>query len=208
MSPASITTSFLALIGRAARIPIRIAARFAQTRKRRSCSTAADAELLPSCRIANILGNPLAISVGSNSKIAGQLLVFGHGGKIQIGAECFVGEGTRIWSANSITIGDRVLISHNVNIHDTNSHSLSAERRNQHLLAMWASGHPAELPDVPDSPVVVEDDVWIGFNATVLKGVRIGKGAIVGAGALVTKDVLPFTVVVGNPARCVGSSRP
>jgi acetyltransferase-like isoleucine patch superfamily enzyme len=208
VKPASISSLAWAVVAPVARIPGQIAARVAQARKRRRCSTAADAELLPSSRIENCLGDPSAISVGANSKIAGQLLVFAHGGKIQVGAECFVGEGTRIWSANSITIGDRVLISHNVNIHDTNSHSLSANLRNQHLLVMWASGHPAVLPDVPDIPIVVEDDAWIGFNATVLKGVRIGRGAVVGAGALVTKDVLPFTVVVGNPARCVGSSRP
>jgi acetyltransferase-like isoleucine patch superfamily enzyme len=208
VSPASPNFSAWAVVAHLARIPTRIGAWFAQKRKLRQCSTAVDAELLPSCRVDNCLNDRCAISVGSNSKIAGYLLVFAHGGKIQIGAQCFVGEGTRIWSANSISIGDRVLISHGVNIHDTNSHSLSANLRNQHLLTMWANGHPAELPDVPDSPVVVEDDVWIGFNATILKGVRIGKGAIVGAGALVTKDVLPFTVVVGNPARCVGSSRP
>jgi acetyltransferase-like isoleucine patch superfamily enzyme len=208
VSPASPNFSPLAVVARIVRTPARIAARVAHALKRRRCTVAADAELLPSCRIDNCRLDPSAISVGSNSKIAGQLLIFAHGGRIQIGAQCFVGEGTRIWSANSITIGDRVLISHNVNVHDTNSHSLSANLRNQHLLTMYANGHPAHLPDVPDSPIVVEDDVWIGFNAMVMKGVRIGKGAIVGAGSVVTKDVLPFTVVVGNPARCIGSSRP
>jgi serine acetyltransferase len=55
-----------------------------------------------------------------------------------------------------------------------------------------------------DQPIVIEDDVWIGSCAIVLKGTRIGRGAIVGAGALVTKDVLPYTVVAGSPARRIG----
>jgi maltose O-acetyltransferase len=56
--------------------------------------------------------------------------------------------------------------------------------------------------------VVIEDDVWIGARAIILPGVRIGRGAIVGAGAVVTKDVPPFTIVGGNPARVIKSRRP
>ncbi len=59
-----------------------------------------------------------------------------------------------------------------------------------------------------DAPVVIEDDAWIGFNAVVLKGVRIGRGAIVGSATVVTKDVPPYSVVVGNPAREIGQARP
>uniref|UniRef100_UPI00313FFBA6 DapH/DapD/GlmU-related protein n=1 Tax=uncultured Nitrospira sp. TaxID=157176 RepID=UPI00313FFBA6 len=55
--------------------------------------------------------------------------------------------------------------------------------------------------------IVIEDDVWIGANAIILKGVRIGKGTIVGAGAVVTKEVPPYSVVVGNPARVVRTRR-
>ena len=52
-------------------------------------------------------------------------------------------------------------------------------------------------------PVVLEDRVWVGINATILPGVRIGYGAIVGANSAVTKDVPPMTVVAGNPARII-----
>ena len=52
-------------------------------------------------------------------------------------------------------------------------------------------------------PVVLEDRVWVGINATILPGVRIGYGAIVGANSVVTKDVPPMTVVAGNPARII-----
>jgi len=55
---------------------------------------------------------------------------------------------------------------------------------------------------------VIEDDVWIGFNAIILKGVRVGRGAVVGAGSVITKDVEAYTIVVGNPQRVTGKSLP
>jgi acetyltransferase-like isoleucine patch superfamily enzyme len=64
------------------------------------------------------------------------------------------------------------------------------------------------LHNVAASPIVINDDVWIGFNATVLKGVTIGRGAVVGACAVVTKDVPAYAIVVGNPARTVGEAKP
>jgi acetyltransferase-like isoleucine patch superfamily enzyme len=64
------------------------------------------------------------------------------------------------------------------------------------------------LDDVASAPVVLEDDAWIGFNATILKGVIIGQGAVVGASSVVTKDVVAYTVVAGSPATVVGVSRP
>lgn len=60
---------------------------------------------------------------------------------------------------------------------------------------------------LPDLPVTIEDDVWIGANSTILPGRTIGTGSIVGAGSVVTKDVAPWTVVGGNPARIIASRR-
>jgi maltose O-acetyltransferase len=62
--------------------------------------------------------------------------------------------------------------------------------------------------NVKSGPVVIEDDVWIGLNAIILKGVKIGRGAVVGAGSVITKNVDPFTVVAGNPQKVVGKSLP
>jgi maltose O-acetyltransferase len=56
---------------------------------------------------------------------------------------------------------------------------------------------------VPARPIVVEDDVWIGAGVTILPGVRIGRGSVIGAGSVVAKDVPPWSVAVGNPARVV-----
>ncbi|MDB9521111.1 acyltransferase [Dolichospermum circinale CS-1225] len=160
--------------------------------------------LLGCGRIHNLSNKPDLISIGSNSVIKGELLIFAHAGQIKIGKDCYVGEGTRIWSANSITIGDRVLISHNVNIHDTNSHSLDTKLRHEHFIKILSYGHPQNNDfDIYSEPLFIEDDVWIGFNSTILKGVKIGRGAIVAAGSVVTKDVPPFLVVAGNPAKIV-----
>ncbi len=129
--------------------------------------------------------------------------MFPHAGSITIGDWCFVGEDTYIWSSSEVTIGDRVLISHNVNIHDTNGHPLDARARHDQFQLIATVGHPAEIESIIAEPVLIGDDVWIGFNASILKGVTIGEGAIVAAGAVVTKDVPPYSVVAGNPAKVV-----
>jgi len=61
----------------------------------------------------------------------------------------------------------------------------------------------AKYLDIKSAPVVIEDHVWIGFNVAILKRVTIGKGAIIGAGSVLTEDVEPFTVVAGNPAKII-----
>jgi len=171
------------------------------------CTVGERTVLYPSCKIDNDLCDRSLIQIGDDTQVLSNLQVFPHGGRIVVGKDCYLGEQTRIWSMNSITIGDRVLISHSINIHDHNAHSLSARDRHAHLKAIIAKGHPKDLENVASEPVVIEDDAWIGFNATILKGVRIGKGAVVGACSVVTKDVPPYSVVVGNPSRVVGSSR-
>ena len=147
-------------------------------------------------------GNVARIHIGSHCYIGGELLVFAHGGEISIGDWCFVGPGTRIWSGSSIQIGNRVLISHNVNIFDNLTHPLNPQDRHLHFLEILTKGHPQDI-ELGDLPVIIEDDAWIGAGATVLRGVRIGKGAIVGAGAVVTRDIPQLSVVAGNPARIV-----
>nr|WP_321573710.1 acyltransferase [Nocardioides sp. Kera G14] len=148
------------------------------------------------------------IYVGAGSIVAGQLNTFGHGGKIKMGERCFMGKNSRIWSAEMVTVGNNVLISHDANIHDTISHSLSVADRRDHFDSMFSEiGHPTSLPNVPSAPVIIEDDAWIGFGAAVMKGVTVGRGAVVGAHAVVTKDVPPYAIVVGNPARIVGTAR-
>jgi maltose O-acetyltransferase len=157
---------------------------------RRSLVMRDGAKLKRSSRIDNILGDKTAITVGSRSVIAGHLMTYGHGGRIVIGDDCYVGDHSRIWSMNSITVGDRVLISHGVEIHDGTAHSQDAQERHEHFRLILTDGHPTnELPGVYSEAIVIEDDVWISFGATIFKGVRIGKGSIIGANAIVTRDV-------------------
>lgn len=148
---------------------------------------------LPSARVLNIGNRREAITIGANSVIAGELLTFRHGGAIKIGDWCYVGEGSRIWSAECIVIGNRVLIAHNVNIHDSNSHPLDAPERHRHFREIAQRGHPQKIENILSSQVIIEDDVWIGFNVIILKGVTIGRGSVIGAGSIVTKDLPPFS---------------
>jgi acetyltransferase-like isoleucine patch superfamily enzyme len=144
--------------------------------------------------IENIFGEPDAVIVGENSFLRGRLLTYGHGGRITIGDWCYLGVRSEIWSMDSIQIGNRVLISHDVNIHDGTAHSQIAIERHAHFRKILESGHPrvnSELPGVVSAPIVIEDDVWISFGVTILKGVRIGAGSVIAANSIVTKNVPP-----------------
>lgn len=142
------------------------------------------------------------IQIGEDCIISCQLMTYEHGGEIVIGSECFIGDGTKIWASKSIKIGDRVLISHNVNIHDNISHSLESELRNKEFLIVKNNGNLLENK-ISEKEIIIENDVWIGFNSTILKGVTIGNGAIIGANTVITKDVPPFAVCVGNPMKII-----
>ena len=153
--------------------------------------------------IINMKGNPQDISIGNNSHVRGELLTFNYGGKIEIGNNTFIGIGSKVWSGQSVKIGSNVLISHNVNIIDTDSHEIDYTERANGFVSLIKNGHPTQKGSILTQPIIIEDNVWISFNAIVLKGVKIGKGAVVAAGAVVTKDVPEFTLVVGNPASVV-----
>lgn len=129
-------------------------------------------------------------------------MVYPYAGKIQIGNYCYIGEGSRLWSEGCITIDDRVLIAHNVDIHDSNDHPVDCKERHQHYCDILGVGF-LDKYNLCSQPVTIEDDVWIGFGAAIMKGVTIGKGAIIAAHTVVTKDVLPYTVVAGNPAQII-----
>lgn len=179
----------------------RCAAALATSAARHSAMISPGARFLDGGRVANIAGRRERIIVGNGSRIAGQLLVFRHGGTIRVGDWCYIGEGSRVWSAQSIHIGDRVLISHNVNVHDCDSHSFDAHSRHRQFCAIAMSGHPEQADDVASGPILIEDDVWIGFNSIILKGSRIGARSIVAAGSLVTGDVPADSLYIGNDIR-------
>jgi acetyltransferase-like isoleucine patch superfamily enzyme len=107
--------------------------------------------------------------------------------QLELGDQIDIGEFTHIRANGGVRIGSRVLIA---------SHVVIASR-----------AHPVTVPRygvVEDAPIVIEDDVWIGAGAIVLPGVTVGYGAIIGAGAVVTRSVEPRTVVGGVPAKQIG----
>ncbi len=155
----------------------------------------------------NLSGGSDRIQIGERSVVRGELFTFAHGGEIRIGDWCYVGEGTRIWSAGRIVIGNRVLIAHQVNIFDSLTHPIDAKLRHQHFRAIVEHGHPRRI-DLDERPVCIGDDVWIGAGSTILRGVRVGDGAIVGAGSVVTHEVPAWSVVAGNPAKVIRALPP
>jgi acetyltransferase-like isoleucine patch superfamily enzyme len=163
--------------------------------------------LMPTCRLRPFSRRTPAICVGNNTIIRGELMTFGHGGKIEIGDYCIVGKNSYIWSASKISIGSRVLISHHVNIFDNLTHPLSASDRHDQFKSIITAEHPKKI-FLDERDVTIEDDALICAGAFILRGVKVGKGAIVGAGAVVTADVPSWCVVVGNPARVIRMLNP
>ena len=131
-----------------------------------------DATISGSASIVNN-GDKAKIKIGSKTILHGQILTFRHGGEVQIGDYCYIGGNTFIWSAKKIVIGNRVLIAHNVNIHDQISHSLNSEERHKELVYRIENGLLQEKADLKEKEIIIGDDVWIGFNATILRGVTI-----------------------------------
>lgn len=117
-----------------------------------------------------------------------------HTPEIRIGANCSIGEYNNITATNRIDIGDNLLTGRWVTITD-NSHGATDSESLQ--------TPPLLRPIVSKGPVIIGKNVWIGDKATILPGVTIGDGAVIGANSVVTKDVASCTVVAGNPARVV-----
>lgn len=145
------------------------------------------------------LHGPNNISIGDDTCFGDYLFLsawLGNKGnstpEIVIGSNCNFGAMNHITCCNKIIIGNHVLTGKWVTITD-NSHG----ETDMDSLSM----HPLERPMFSKGPVVIEDDVWIGDGARILPGLTIGKGAVVGANAVVTKDVAPYEVVCGIPAK-------
>lgn len=167
---------------------------------KKSITIAPTAGLGSEAIIDNAYGKKECILIGEHSYVRGRLLTYGHGGQIKIGEWCYVGQRTEIWSMDSIVIGNRVLIAHDVNIHDGTAHSKELNERHEHYHHIMQNGHPLSWKDIPgvsSAPIVIEDDVWISFGVTILKGVRIGKGSVIAAKSIVTEDI-PENVLYRN----------
>lgn len=144
---------------------------------------------------------PGSIVIGDHCRVYGQLLTQGDG-QIHIGHHTCIYERSVLGSVQGISVGDCVIISNHVHIYDNNNHPTDPAVRRE-MCRKGFEGDAWRWVHAAAAPIVIEDNVWIGEYAAVLKGVTIGRGAVVASHAVVTKDVPPYTIVAGNPAKVV-----
>lgn len=132
----------------------------------------------------------LLASAGKNLRVTSNVK-FANPRNIYVGNNCYLGDGVQLYAWNEkITIGSNVLVAAGVQM-ITRKHGFGDIES------------PISEQGYVNAPIIIEDDVWIGFRAIILSGVTIGEGSIVGAGAVVTKDVEPYSVVGGVPAKII-----
>lgn len=153
------------------------------------------------------LKNDFYLTIGSSNVLYGNVIFENKTGCVKIGDRCYMGGGSSIISINSVEIGNDVMISYGVTIYDHNSHSIYWEERKNDVEKVFealnsGSGFISnkDWSVVKSAPIKICDKVWIGFGASIMKGVTIGEGSVVAANSVVVKDVPPYTIVGGNPA--------
>lgn len=152
----------------------------------------------------------LPITIGTDCILGCSLIYESNKGAIKIGDRCFINANTQIISRNSIDIGNDVTIAWGCTIYDHNSHSLDWKERQKDLFAELDCLNNGKnfiatknWDTVKSRPIKICDKAWLGFGVTVLNGVTIGEGAIIGAQSVVREDIPPYSIAYGNPARVV-----
>jgi acetyltransferase-like isoleucine patch superfamily enzyme len=120
---------------------------------------------------------------------------------LTIGDNTYIGGGTVVDCVKSISIGNDVLISYGCVLADSDNHSIKYSIRKKDLADWKQKKH--DWTTTNSEPIQISMGVWIGAKTIILKGVTIGEGSVVGAGSVVTKNVPPWTIVAGNPARVI-----
>ena len=128
------------------------------------------------------------IHIGDNTSIASYTILATEGGFIKIGNHCSVQPFCTLYGHGGLTIGDYVRIAAHTTIVSAN-HIFTDSQRPIHHQGLSKQG------------IIIEDDVWIGAGAKILDGCKIGKGSVIGAGTVLTKNVEPYSVVVGVPGK-------
>jgi acetyltransferase-like isoleucine patch superfamily enzyme len=144
-----------------------------------------------------------SLVIGTNCMMEGVHFALGPGGHVEIGDYCYFTNAVLLCELE-FRIGNYVVIGWNTTIADTDFHPIAPAERIADAIACSPLGKGRPRPEVARKPVIIEDDVWIGPNVTILKGVRIGSGAYIEAGSLVTHDIPPRARVIGNPAQIIG----
>lgn len=157
--------------------------------------------------ICNLSGNRSHIILGNDCRMYG-VIYCSTNGMIEIGNYTSIMEGVIFRCAEHIKIGSFCGIAEGTVISDNNNHPTDIEGRIKHRIRVSPTGRGYGLNSygwelAESAAIVIGDGVWIGGNCTILKGVTIGDGAIVASASVVTKDVEPFSIVAGNPAKKV-----
>ena len=158
--------------------------------------------------IVNLKNNNKVI-IGDGCVLSNKIIFEKNSGKVIIGNNTYIGANTKIISCDSVKIGNNVQISWDVTIYDHDGNSLNYMDRSEEVKGYYKNFNSGEMlkdfnwNNVKTKPIIIEDDVWIGFGVIILKGVKVGKGAIISAGSVVSKDVEAFTAVAGNPAKAI-----
>ena len=153
------------------------------------------------------------VSIGERCFVAPEANLFAEPGRnIIIGAQCMIAADSFLHGP--ITLGNEVAINHGCSL-DGGRHGISIgnQTRIANNVTIYAFNH-GMAPDTPiyqqasnSKGVVIGEDVWIGAQAGIVDGVTIGNHAVIGMGAIVTKDVADYAIVAGNPARVIGDRR-
>lgn len=163
-----------------------------------------------SIRVNNPLQNKKYVTCGENCMIGASFVFETEDGYVSIGNRTQISGGACLISRSGIEIGDDVTIAGGCLLYDHDSHSIYwSERKNdtiQQIKDYKATGDPLKNKNwkvVKSDKIVIEDKAWLGYGVTVLKGVRIGEGAVIGARSVVTHDIPAYSVAAGNPARVI-----
>lgn len=147
------------------------------------------------------------LTIGARCAIDGLLILERAGSSITIGDDVSIGDRTLIHAAQSVIIENHVLIADEVIIRDHDAHGLYFnQRREERIRGRRGENRYWEVVQI--KPVVIEEGVWIATRSIILKGVHIGKGAVIGAGSVVSKNVPAWSVVAGNPTQIIKQLTP
>ncbi|HEY5734767.1 MAG TPA: acyltransferase [Gammaproteobacteria bacterium] len=130
------------------------------------------------------------ITLGNRVSLLENTLLNANNGSISIDDRSWLGPFSLIYGNGGVSIGKDVMIASHCAINTVSHHSGDTSR-------------PMSDQDIYTAPVTIEDDVWLGIGSIILQGVRVGKGSIIGAGAVVTHDIPPWSVAVGTPAKVI-----